>query len=70
MTNRPRDKGGYRMGKGGGAKRLSEYVPLVPTCSYLKGEFTFFFIRELDVPPLEESNSMGLKKFVEVKFSQ
>ena len=31
---------------------------------YLKGEFTFF-IRELDVPPLGESN---LKKSVEVIF--
>ena len=28
----------------------------------LKGEFTFFFfIRELDVPPLGESNLMGPK---------
>ena len=34
----------------------------------LKGEFTFFFIRELDVPPLGESNLMGPKKSVEVKF--
>ena len=35
---------------------------------YLKGEFTFFFIRELDVPPLGESNLMGPKKSVELKF--
>ena len=34
----------------------------------LKGEFTFFFIRELDVPPLGESNLMGPKIFVKVKF--
>ena len=34
----------------------------------LKGEFTFFFIREMDVPPLGESNLMGPKKYVEVKF--
>ena len=34
----------------------------------LKGEFTFIFIRELDVPPLGESNLMGPKKSVEVKF--
>ena len=34
----------------------------------LKGEFTFFFIREMDVPPLGESNWMGPKKSVEVKF--
>ena len=34
----------------------------------LKGEFTFFLIRELDVPPLGESNLMGPKKSVEVKF--
>ena len=33
----------------------------------LKGEF-IFFIRELDVPPLGESNLMGPKKSVEVKF--
>ena len=33
----------------------------------LKGEFTFF-IRELDVPPLGESNLMGPKKSVEEKF--
>ena len=29
--------------------------------SLLKGEFTVFFIRELDVPPLRESNLMGPK---------
>ena len=34
----------------------------------LKGEFNFSFIRELDVPPLGESNLMGPKKSVEVKF--
>ena len=34
----------------------------------LKGEFTFFIIRELDVLPLGESNLMGPKKSVEVKF--
>ena len=34
----------------------------------LKGEFAFFFIRELDVPPIGESNLMGPKKSVEVKF--
>ena len=35
----------------------------------LKGEFTFFFfIRELDVAPLGESNLMGPKKSIEVKF--
>ena len=33
----------------------------------LKGEFTFF-IRELDVPPLGESNLIVPKKSVEVKF--
>ena len=33
----------------------------------LKGEFTFF-IRELDVHPLGESNLMGPKKSLEVKF--
>ena len=40
----------------------------VPDMCYLKGEFTFFFIRELDVLPLGESNLMDPKKSVEVKF--
>ena len=34
----------------------------------LKGEFTFFLF-ELNVPPLGESNLMGPKKSVKVKFS-
>ena len=33
-----------------------------------KGRVHIFFIRELDVPPLGESNLMGPKKSVEVKF--
>ena len=34
----------------------------------VKGRVHIFFIRELDAPPLEESNLMGPKKSVEVKF--
>ena len=34
----------------------------------LKGRVHIFFIRELDVPPLGESNLMSPKKSVEVKF--
>ena len=44
------------------------FTPLVRSGLIFKGEFTFFFIRELDVPPLGESNLMGPKKSVEVKF--
>ena len=40
----------------------------MPDMCYLKGEFTFSFIRELDVLPLGESNLMGPKKSVEVNF--
>ena len=36
----------------------------------LKGELMFFFSPKLDVPPLEESNLMGHKKSVKVKFSR
>ena len=41
---------------------------IVYTCKLLKGRIQVFFIRELDVPPLGESNLMGPKKSVEVKF--
>ena len=36
----------------------------------LKGRVHIFFIRELVVPPLGESNLMGPKKSVEVKFAK
>ena len=44
--------------------------PLPPRrrkCEF-KGRVHVFFIRKLDVPPLGESNLMGPKKSVEVKF--
>ena len=44
------------------------FIYLIILLLNLKGEFTFFFIREMDVPPLGESNLMGPKKSVEVKF--
>ena len=34
----------------------------------LMGEFTVFFICELDAPPLGKSNLMGPKKSFDVKF--
>ena len=34
-------------------------LPMLLLEHLLKGEFTFFFIRELDVPPFGESNLMG-----------
>ena len=40
----------------------------LPKKLVLKGRVHIFFIRELDVPPLGESNLMGPKKSVEVKF--
>ena len=48
--------------------QISEAEDLTLNTTVLKGEFTFFFILELDVPSLGESNLMGTNKSVEVKF--
>ena len=49
-------------GGGGPSKNVED------SRAIFKGRVHVFFIRELDVPPLEESILMGTKKSVEVKF--
>ena len=47
---------------------LPSFVMRTISLLLFKGRVHIFFIRELDVPPLGESNLMGPKKSDEVKF--